>query len=263
MSRTYVTSPRSGRLRFRAFRRGRVPVSRPCPNQARRTRARSQQTRPVGPPRARTAAQRQPDCREPHASWQHTPVQAPATDHAPRPAPLSTAPPEPHEPRTDDQPPRALGLPQGPPSEAAAPPTPARPPQRHMAAAGPKHREAEPGERGLQCPGHDHVSSLDQSPSSWRRGRYPRDADDQRGNRDRPCRSATSHVPRRASQRRRPGHAEGDGLVSVRRETAPPVAHGEGVLWAAHESHRTDALTDITLLIIEGDGLAEVMGPTS
>ena len=32
------------------------------------------------------------------------------------------------------------------------------------------------------------------------------------------------------------------------------VTSGQGVLWTAHESHRTDALTDITALIIEGGG---------
>lgn len=41
------------------------------------------------------------------------------------------------------------------------------------------------------------------------------------------------------------------------------VTPGQGVLWTAHESHRTDALTDVIALIIEGDGLAEVMSPTS
>jgi quercetin dioxygenase-like cupin family protein len=41
------------------------------------------------------------------------------------------------------------------------------------------------------------------------------------------------------------------------------VTPGKGVLWVAHESHRTDALTDISVLIIEGEGLAEVMSPRS
>ena len=41
------------------------------------------------------------------------------------------------------------------------------------------------------------------------------------------------------------------------------MTSGQGVLWTAHESHRTDALTDITALIIEGEGLADVMSRTS
>lgn len=41
------------------------------------------------------------------------------------------------------------------------------------------------------------------------------------------------------------------------------ITHGQGVLWTAHESHRTDALTDVVALILEGDGLAQAVNATS
>ena len=55
------------------------------------------------------------------------------------------------------------------------------------------------------------------------------------------------------------GRAIVTGADGQRQEVTP----GQGVLWTAQESHRTDALTDVIALIIEGDGLAEVMNPTS
>ena len=55
----------------------------------------------------------------------------------------------------------------------------------------------------------------------------------------------------------------GRAIVTGGDDQHQEVTTGSGILWAAHESHRTDALTDISVLIIEGDGLAEVMTSTS
>lgn len=51
------------------------------------------------------------------------------------------------------------------------------------------------------------------------------------------------------------------GVASVSGGDGKPqeITHGQGVLWTAHESHRTDALTDVVALIIEGDGLAQAV----
>ena len=81
---------------------------------------------------------------------------------------FSTAPPAPRGRRTDrPASPRALEPLPVSPRQAGAPPTPAPPPQRRTAGAGPKRREAGLDERGLRRPGHDHAQPYGQS-LKWR-----------------------------------------------------------------------------------------------
>lgn len=51
----------------------------------------------------------------------------------------------------------------------------------------------------------------------------------------------------------------GRAVVSGGNGEPQEVGPGHGVLWTAQERHRTTALTDIVAVIVEGEGLSEVV----